>query len=77
MTSRIPYRRRTGICLNMIVRNEARNLPRLFASLQGQVDYFVIADTGSTDETPALLVELGKQFGIPGEVHGHPQEHGP
>lgn len=60
-----------GICLNMIVRNEAKTLPRLFASLQGQVDYYVIADTGSTDDTPAILEALGQQFGIPGEVHHH------
>ena len=60
-----------GICLNMIVRNEAANLPNLFASLPGQVDYFVIADTGSTDDTPALIQTLSDRYGIPGKVTRH------
>ena len=60
-----------GICLNMIVRNEAANLPKLFASLPGQVDYFVIADTGSTDDTPDLIKRLSSHYGIPGKVTRH------
>lgn len=60
-----------GICLNMIVKNEARTLPRLFASLAGQVDFYVISDTGSTDNTIEMLRQLGDQYGIPGEVHQH------
>ena len=36
---------------SMIVKNEAENLPALFASAQGVVDAWVIVDTGSTDET--------------------------
>jgi glycosyltransferase involved in cell wall biosynthesis len=61
-----------GICLNMIVRNESANLPTLFASLEGQVDYFVIADTGSTDGTPELIAALSNRHGIPGTVTRHP-----
>lgn len=64
-----------GICLNMIVRNESANLPTLFASLEGQVDYFVIADTGSTDDTPELIEELSGRHGIPGTVTRHPWVH--
>lgn len=60
-----------GICLNMIVRNESQNLPRLFASLQGQVDYYVISDTGSTDNTIEVIHAMGAQYGIPGEVTEH------
>jgi glycosyltransferase involved in cell wall biosynthesis len=60
-----------GICLNMIVRNESKNLPRLFASLQGQVDYYVISDTGSTDDTIDVIHALGARYGIPGEVTEH------
>ncbi len=61
-----------GICLNMIVRNESANLPRLFATLKGHVDHFVIADTGSTDGTPELIEALSTQHGIPGSVTRHP-----
>lgn len=60
-----------GICLNMIVRNEADNLPRLFASLEGQVDFFVISDTGSTDNTPEIIRRLSSTYGIPGIVTHH------
>lgn len=61
-----------GICLNMIVKNESRNLDRLFRSLQGWVDYYVIADTGSTDDTVERIAALGRQWNIPGLVVHHP-----
>ncbi len=57
-----------SICLNMIVKNEAKNLPRLFASLKGIVTYYVISDTGSTDNTINLIKELGKKYNIPGTI---------
>jgi glycosyltransferase involved in cell wall biosynthesis len=60
-----------GICLNMIVRNEAANLPALFASLEGQADFFVISDTGSTDNTTTLIHELSAKHQIPGIVTCH------
>jgi hypothetical protein len=60
-----------GICLNMIVRNEAANLPALFSSLEGQVDYFVISDTGSTDDTLNVIGHLSVKHSIPGIVTHH------
>ncbi len=42
----------TTVGLAMIVKNEARTLPRLAASLDGQLDHWTIVDTGSTDGTP-------------------------
>lgn len=60
-----------GICLNMIVRNESGTLPRLFASLAGAIDYYVISDTGSTDNTIEVIRTLGSQYGIHGEVTSH------
>jgi glycosyltransferase involved in cell wall biosynthesis len=60
-----------GICLNMIVRNESGTLPRLFASLAGTIDYYVISDTGSEDNTIEVIHALGQQYGIPGEVVSH------
>ena len=61
-----------GICLNMIVKNEALRLPRLFASLRGTIDFFVISDTGSTDDTLATIASLSEQLAIPGMVTTHP-----
>jgi glycosyltransferase involved in cell wall biosynthesis len=57
-----------GICLNMIVKNEAKNLKRLFATLNQWIDYYVISDTGSTDDTIETIIELGKLYQIPGVI---------
>ena len=46
-----------GICVNMIVKNESANLPRLFKSLENVVDFYVIYDTGSTDNTIEKMIE--------------------
>jgi hypothetical protein len=62
----------TKICLNMIVKNEEKVLPRLFRSLKDFVDYYVIVDTGSTDDTIALIQREMSGYGIPGEVHERP-----
>jgi glycosyltransferase involved in cell wall biosynthesis len=56
----------------MIVKNEALRLPRLFASLRGAIDFFVISDTGSTDDTLATIASLSAQYAIPGMVTSHP-----
>ena len=43
----------------MIVRNEADNLPALFASAKGLVDSWFLVDTGSTDATVEVARSLG------------------
>lgn len=58
------------ICLNMIVKNEARVIERSLASVKEIIDYWVIVDTGSTDGTQQLILELLKD--IPGELHERP-----
>jgi glycosyltransferase involved in cell wall biosynthesis len=65
-------RPRTNICLCMIVKNEAPVLPRLFRSLKDYIDYYVIVDTGSTDDTIALIEREMSGYGVPGEVHERP-----
>lgn len=50
----------------MIVKNEERTLPRLAASLRGQLDHWTIVDTGSTDATIEIIPALFA--GVPGEV---------
>jgi tetratricopeptide (TPR) repeat protein len=62
----------TKICLNMIVKNEVRVLPRLFRSVKDYIDYYVIVDTGSTDDTIALIRREMAGYGIEGEVHERP-----
>ncbi|HWB66835.1 MAG TPA: glycosyltransferase [Mycobacteriales bacterium] len=53
------------IGLVMIVKDETATLPRLAASVAGQIDRYTIVDTGSTDGTPELIPTL---FSCPGEV---------
>jgi glycosyltransferase involved in cell wall biosynthesis len=59
----------SGICLNMIVKNETAVLERLFLSVAPVIDYFVIVDTGSTDGTPEFIMALSERLGVQGEVH--------
>jgi glycosyltransferase involved in cell wall biosynthesis len=61
-----------GICLSMIVRNEAAVIERLLCSVQPITDYFVICDTGSSDGTAALIRRVAGTLGMAGEVHQHP-----
>jgi glycosyltransferase involved in cell wall biosynthesis len=55
------------ICLCMIVRNEGHVIERALRSVKRLVDYWVICDTGSEDETPVLI--LNAMSGVPGELH--------
>ena len=61
------------LCLNMIVKNEANvivgtlnNLTRLI-----EFDYWVISDTGSTDNTQQIIRDYFLEKGIPGELVSH------
>lgn len=51
--------KRPTLSLAMIVKNEAENLPRLFASIDGCFDDIHITDTGSTDNTVEVAKKLG------------------
>jgi len=64
--------RKTNICLNMIVKNEVKVLPRLIRSVKDYIDYYVIVDTGSSDDTIELIRREMSGYGIEGEVHERP-----
>jgi glycosyltransferase involved in cell wall biosynthesis len=55
------------ICLNMIVKNESKVITRCLASLKPIIDYWVILDTGSTDDTKKIIQDFMKDK--PGELH--------
>lgn len=61
-----PKEHRKTVGLMMIVKNEERTLPRLAASLRGQLDHWTIVDTGSKDRTPQLIPELFSK--VPGQL---------
>lgn len=53
----------------MIVKDEVGVLPRLFRSVKDYIDYYVIVDTGSNDDTIELIKREMSGYGIDGEVH--------
>lgn len=58
------------VCLNMIVRDEARVIERCLASVRPFIDHWVIVDTGSVDDTPARIQRA--LAGLPGQLHHRP-----
>jgi glycosyltransferase involved in cell wall biosynthesis len=60
------------ICLNMIVKNESRIIQRCLTSVLSLLDYVVITDTGSSDNTIQLIEEFLSNHNIPGRVYQEP-----
>lgn len=65
-----------SICLNMIVRNEAKAIRRCLDSVMPFIDRWVIVDTGSTDGTQKIITEHlrhipGRLFERPWKDFGH------
>lgn len=56
-----------SICLTMIVKDEATIIERCLAHVKPLISHWVIVDTGSSDETPAIIERT--MNGIPGELH--------
>jgi glycosyltransferase involved in cell wall biosynthesis len=57
------------LCLNMIVKNESAIIERCLRSIAPVIAYYVICDTGSTDDTRARIEKFFAALGIPGEIH--------
>lgn len=55
------------VCLNMIVKNEAEVIARCLRSVKASIDYWVIVDTGSTDNTGAIIDNELKD--VPGKLY--------
>ena len=56
------------VCLNMIVRNEEHCIRECLESVKDKIDYYVICDTGSSDNTIDIIREV---LGPHGEIHKH------
>jgi tetratricopeptide (TPR) repeat protein len=61
------------ICLNMIVKNEEPVIERCLATVKPYIDYWVIVDTGSTDNTMEKIRNFMKD--VPGELHECPWQN--
>ena len=59
------------LCLNMIVKNESHIIKNTLIKLLNKVkfDYWVISDTGSTDNTKELITDFFKEVNIQGELY--------
>jgi len=59
------------ICLNMIVKNESEIIEKTLRNIIDKipVDYWVICDTGSNDNTPSIIKSFFEKVGIEGEIH--------
>jgi beta-1,4-mannosyl-glycoprotein beta-1,4-N-acetylglucosaminyltransferase len=60
-----------SICLNMIVKNESHIIKDTLTKLCNKIkfDYWVICDTGSTDNTPDIITDFFKERNINGELY--------
>jgi tetratricopeptide (TPR) repeat protein len=60
-----------ALCLNMIVKDESHIIKNTLTKLLQKIkfDYWVISDTGSTDETMEIITDFFKEVGIPGELY--------
>jgi glycosyltransferase involved in cell wall biosynthesis len=54
------------ICLNMIVKNEEKIIERLLNSVINIIDFFVIVDTGSDDNTINIIKDFFSKYNIKG-----------
>ncbi|WP_308569655.1 glycosyltransferase [uncultured Haemophilus sp.] len=59
------------ICLNMIVKNESAIIRDTLENIVAHIplDYYVISDTGSEDNTAEVIEQFFTEKGIKGEVH--------
>ena len=62
-----------SICLNMVVKNESHIIKKTLTNIIKYVklDYWVICDTGSSDNTIDIIKSFFDDLNIPGEIYIH------
>lgn len=60
------------LCLVMIVKDEEDTMERCLRAVAPYIKYWVIVDTGSTDNTISVTNKTMESLGIPGELHERP-----
>lgn len=60
------------LCLVMIVKDEAENIRECLSKVAPYINYWVIVDTGSSDNTVEVIKQTMEEFGIEGELHERP-----
>lgn len=60
------------LCLVMIVKDEEDTMERCLKAVAPYIKYWVIVDTGSTDNTIDVINKTMLSLGIPGELHERP-----
>lgn len=62
---------RPTVCLNMIVKDESKNIIDCLKCVVDYIDYYLIVDTGSTDNTIELIETFMEEHGKEGKVISH------
>ena len=57
------------LCLNMIVKNEEHVIENVLECVSKYIDYYIISDTGSVDETKQVIKKYFNKLNISGEIH--------
>ena len=67
-----PTKQTCTMCLVMIVKDEEDTIKKCLTSVSPYISYWVIVDTGSSDNTIQVIKETMDELGIPGELHERP-----
>ena len=67
-----PENQAFSICLVMIVKDEGDTIRKCLTKVAPFISYYVICDTGSTDNTIEEIKSTTEELNIPGEVHERP-----
>lgn len=59
------------VILNMIVKDESHVILETLENILPHIDYYVICDTGSSDNTEQIIKEFFDAHNVQGEIHHH------